>query len=307
MGNQRIMRSRTNVIAVALLLVSLVWPAMPASAHTRPGCTVGSSRAFCEHTHPGGGTPPANPFLVFDKGWGSWSPGSTLCDGVAGGEGRPRIIRNLYWLEGPAVPGLVTTTDFGHSYGSGDIVPNAPLTSGGDPARFGAEGWVWDTGCGGTLVEDLYESVSESLPEPEFGTNPAGIGITGLETWLWYDGAATSIPSFGMEWTDPITGIDYELEARAEIAQYVWDMGDGTTISSPVPGSGDDLPYSKAAGHTYETKGFYDVTLTVTWTGEFRWRTVGDPWPAWQPMTGTWSPSITQTYQVDQIVSRNTG
>lgn len=102
------------------------------------------------------------------------------------------------------------------------------------------------------------------LAEAGLGINPAGDGLTGLETWLWHEGPASEVSV-----APTLRG--YGLVVEAKPVLYRWDMGEGSIYSSPSPGS-EDQP---AANHVYETKGDYEVTMEVVWEGTYEFSGFG--------------------------------
>ena len=106
------------------------------------------------------------------------------------------------------------------------------------------------------------------VPEPR----PESIGIIGLPTWMWVDGAAEN--TWG-----PITRTasagGFTVRATATVKKVVWDLGDGTQVVCFTKGT----PYADSfgrqsspdCGHTYTRQGSYVVTATsywsVTWAG----------------------------------------
>lgn len=75
------------------------------------------------------------------------------------------------------------------------------------------------------------------------------------------------------------TLLDTPVSVRATAQSYHWDLGDGNTIDTEKPGK----PYpSEEISSTYAYEGWYDVTLTTTFTGEFSVNG-GE----WQPIEGT--------------------
>lgn len=69
------------------------------------------------------------------------------------------------------------------------------------------------------------------------------------------------------------------VAVRATPVSYHWDLGDGNTIDTTNPGE----PYpSEAVSATYAQEGWYDVTLTTTFTGQFS--VAGG---SWQDIDGT--------------------
>ena len=97
---------------------------------------------------------------------------------------------------------------------------------------------------------------SVDLPKAAIEIRPS-IPATGMDTKFWAVGATAPI-SVSVElrgWTATTT---------ARPVKYFWTPGDGRTFSSASPRSGADPLI-----HMYETKGDYNVELTVLWTGEF--------------------------------------
>lgn len=79
--------------------------------------------------------------------------------------------------------------------------------------------------------------------------------------------------------TMDMTLLDTPVQVRATPVMYDWDLGDGNTISTTDPGE----PYpSEAVSSTYRYEGWYDVTLTTTFSGQFS--VAGGPW---QDIDGT--------------------
>ena len=79
--------------------------------------------------------------------------------------------------------------------------------------------------------------------------------------------------------TMDMTLLDTPVQVRATPVLYDWDLGDGNTISTTNPGE----PYpSEAVSSTYRYEGWYDVTLTTTFSGQFS--VAGGPW---QDIDGT--------------------
>ncbi|MGO2047560.1 MAG: PKD domain-containing protein [Brachybacterium tyrofermentans] len=67
--------------------------------------------------------------------------------------------------------------------------------------------------------------------------------------------------------------LDTPVAIRATPVSYEWDLGDGNTITTDNPGK----PYpSEVVSGTYSTEGWYDITLTTTFTGQFA--VDGGPW-----------------------------
>ena len=106
------------------------------------------------------------------------------------------------------------------------------------------------------------------VPEPR----PGSIGIIGLPTWMWVQGAAEN--TWG-----PITRTasagGFTVRATAKVKKVVWDMGDGTQVVCFTKGTPYADSYGRQSspdcGHTYTRQGSYAVTATsywsVTWAG----------------------------------------
>ncbi len=73
--------------------------------------------------------------------------------------------------------------------------------------------------------------------------------------------------------------LETPVEVRATPVSYHWDLGDGNTINTDKPGE----PYpSEQVSSEYTYEGWYDITLTTTFEGEFSVNG-GE----WQPIDGT--------------------
>jgi hypothetical protein len=171
-------------------------------------------------------------------------------------------------------------------------VPEAPMRHDGSPAVFDADWLVYDRACIADPGPDMELRVFALVPEFEMGHDPAVRGLVNLETWLWYPGP-TTIEPFSDTWTDPVTGLDFTLEARGFIESYHWDLGDGTTYETNEPGSGDDLPGSEAVEHIWTRTATLSVGAETIWRGEYRTETPGVGWSDWVLMPGTASASDT--------------
>jgi len=145
---------------------------------------------------------------------------------------------------------------------------NTLMVGGADPAD------VWFVHvCVGPPKPNVDEAISALVPDPELGVSPIVRGLTGLETWFWYeqDEPFTGYPFIPLTLTveDEASGVTYTVSAEAWISQYHYDTGDGVTLSSFSPGAdGED---SAAATYMYETTGTYDITWDVSWVGEYTW------------------------------------
>ena len=189
----------------------------------------------------------------------------------------------------------------------------------GSSATIGEDvgvGIVLDTtvgACAGIPGEDLRSVAWDYLKtwllaEPSVELNPAAVGFTGLETYVW----APLPDRIDATLTSPA---GTALQARAWIDQVVVDWGD--TTSSPLVLNESQLgrfsPYPDgSAYHVYETKTcneegqsrcFADVDgypLTVSFRWQAAYRVGTNPWIDIGPVV----PSATLAYPVDEIVAR---
>ncbi len=106
-------------------------------------------------------------------------------------------------------------------------------------------------------IGEIWRAALRQIPPPKIGINPRPTGLTGLETWLWYEGpeelqVATSIGP----WT--VTG-------TARVQDVTFEMGEGRTATATRAGSAAD----PAARYVYQTKGQYRIVATARWGADF--------------------------------------
>ena len=132
--------------------------------------------------------------------------------------------------------------------------------------------------------------------EPDPTVAPNAVGYTGLETYLGVDPPdffSTTIPS-------PVGGGNIDIEISVVTVEIDW--GDGILVSFGEDQWGLLGGYPDGdVFHLYETKDFYDLSVTYNWF--VRWRANGGPWNTIIINPTAW----TATYEVDEIVSRRTG
>ena len=108
-----------------------------------------------------------------------------------------------------------------------------------------------------------------TLPTGGVGMNPDPQGLTGLESWFWYEGDDTH------SWPSPvhegrtadcrILPAPAPVTYSAAITAYEYTIGDSRPAKASASSAGDvDSP---AARHVYRTKGTWQVGLTCTWSG----------------------------------------
>jgi hypothetical protein len=106
-------------------------------------------------------------------------------------------------------------------------------------------------------IGDIWRAALRQIPPPGIGINPRPTGLTGLETWLWYEGPEELQVSASIgPWT--VTG-------TARVQEVVFEMGEGRTARADRAGSESD----PAARYVYETKGQYRIVATARWGADF--------------------------------------
>jgi hypothetical protein len=127
----------------------------------------------------------------------------------------------------------------------------------------------------GRVAPDLAQT---ALPTGDIGVNPHFEQLTGLESWLWWQGQHTTT------WDSPVAvGINADCSTvpaptaepyHATLVTLQWHIDDGrpATYTSDHHGS-EDHP---AVRHTWQTKGRWTVTVTCTWQGHWGQTTTTD-------------------------------
>jgi hypothetical protein len=101
-------------------------------------------------------------------------------------------------------------------------------------------------------VGEVWAAARRDIPAPSIGLNPPRVGLTGLDTWLWYQGTTQVAVSATIgPWT--VTG-------TATLAAVVYETGDGASYTAGVGSAAEP-----AVRHTYETRGIYWITVTAVW------------------------------------------
>ncbi len=295
------MMGRTSLLIVAIVLTSVSTTAPPALADDHNDGCYGGVRLGCNGGNPGDPGSPgdgniSNPY------WGA-----PVVRGLCDWSESALLIYTLYMPDGtPALPGEVDIS----------LYPGARVSNN---RIIKTECVVIDLTPGRAAIEDVVVAETAATGVPTLSTSPIAAGATGLDTWLWYDGT-TEIGPVNVAWTEPLSGIVFQLEGRGWLHQVSWAMGDGADVHSPIAeewltssgvvGSGTD----PAAIHLYEQTpedfgiggDTYPITTTVTWEGEWRYA-VGGVWSAWDAFPGTWTTSTTTPYQVVEIIPVLTG
>lgn len=107
------------------------------------------------------------------------------------------------------------------------------------------------------------------LPTGGLQMNPDPEGVTGLESWFWYDGTTT------LSWPSPVAEgrtadcrilpAPAPVTYTAAISEWHYDIGDSRPATrTATDGGSEDDP---AVRHTYRTKGTWTTAVTCTWRG----------------------------------------
>ncbi|WP_139368598.1 PKD domain-containing protein [Agreia bicolorata] len=128
------------------------------------------------------------------------------------------------------------------------------------------------------------------------GMEPRGFMVVGLPTNFYAD-AQTSVVS--------TTLLGTPAEVRFTPVSFIWDHGDGSTITSGTGGAtwaSLGLPeFSETAtSHVFDRAGDYTISLTILYSAEYR---IGGG--AWQALAGTvpsTSPPLTASAKAAKTV-----
>lgn len=298
-----------RVVTVLLILAALVLGTSTATAGPAPGCKMinpTTGKCVIRATDPArlGGTLPSK--RATEAGTRNQDVATPPSGKAAQGDehGSPCFFTapmGIYMP--PGERGVPCSSDQGtwSNEHSCYLRPMANQPPAGDPAWEGhdsTDGAVYE--CTSDLVPPFHRTVW--LPDPpttpaiapgevaqiaveqmnlhaiRIGITPAPgtIGLVGLPTWLWVDGA--DVTTFG-----PITRTasagGVTVNATARVRQIVWDLGDGTTLACATPGTPYEPRFgtdpSPDCGHTYTTDsgdqpgGVFTVSATSTWVVEW--------------------------------------
>lgn len=93
--------------------------------------------------------------------------------------------------------------------------------------------------------------------------------------------------------------LGFPVEVRASATTYTWDYGDG---SAPLVTTSPGRPYpNHDVHHAYARPGTYTITLTTTWTGEYRIAGAA----TWTPVDGT-ATTTTSVPPISAVEARGT-
>ena len=253
--------------------------------------------------------------------WYEGDPPTLICDdggGGGGGEEPPGPTWTAWTLVGPC--------GGGGGIGGGLIDINTGLLAavrqliGPDDTILDSQLVCIDLDDGETEAWDEVASAVEALPDPEWHSNPDDAiapGLTGLETWIWYD-QATGVGPLTATWVEPVTGLVFGVEGRGWTETVTWDTADGhrydvfaaTWEDHPDLGGSESEP---PVSHVYRTKSSaaghsagYPVGVELLWVGEYRVSVLGI-WTDWARFGSTLTETVTGTYNVVEVRSDLSG
>ncbi len=141
-----------------------------------------------------------------------------------------------------------------------------------------------------------FADVAADVPNAQVNYNPLVVGLTGLDTWLWYEfttpntyslGPKTvSVSAYGREWTLTahawIDAIHWDLDCesqcdfRGPITEWddsgvdlTYDFADTAGQIATVYDGGGPSDDDALAVHLYEEKGDYTVATATVWRGYY--------------------------------------
>ena len=145
-------------------------------------------------------------------------------------------------------------------------------------------------------TEDDFAEVAEGVPSTQVNYNPLVVGLTGLDTWLWYEfdtpdtysiGPLTvSINRYGRTWTLTawawVDSVHWDIDCEVDCSfrgdldaydlsefEYSFDFGDTPGEIAAFYDGGADNEDDALATHLYEEKGFYTVSTATVWRGYY--------------------------------------
>jgi hypothetical protein len=157
------------------------------------------------------------------------------------------------------------------------------------PARGAEPTFAYDsTGCvpipatGDELdvdATDIEAILRGQLPLPVVARDPYVDGLTGLETYFWYDGDLLTPVDHDTDPTTPdragwqatIAHNGITITATLHVTRFTWKVAPGEHVTATVPGT----PDRPAASHSYRTTGSYDLIASTTWAGHYTWTLAG--------------------------------
>ena len=148
------------------------------------------------------------------------------------------------------------------------------------------------------IFDEDYDvvKISDQVPTVQVNHDPLAEGLTGIDTWLWYDftrpGATSqltlqeSVNAYGRDWVlDANAWIDWigwdvdcvvDCDFRGMLVDYnvdqidhIIDFDDTTHSPAPFYDGGTNAEGESAATHVYEVKGDYTLSTVTVWRGYY--------------------------------------
>jgi hypothetical protein len=127
-------------------------------------------------------------------------------------------------------------------------------------------------------------------PKPHMKLAPSRVALTGLPSYFWLRPKPHAIVARAQAGALVVV-------AQARPVQYVWNFGDGRSLTTTRPGRRWTKKRRGNVSHLYETRGRYTLRARIIW--EARWRTLGGRWAH----LGYFSTSSSRGYGVRQVLA----
>ena len=140
-----------------------------------------------------------------------------------------------------------------------------------------------------------FANITDRVPGTQDNVNPTVTGMTGLETWLWYDFSApqshtlatiVSVNARGRTWVLDMTAwvdeVWWDVDCQTDCSyngtraafnesgiDYVLDLPDDDWQPATVFDGGEEGEGQAAYDHLYRTKGDYIVSTSTVWQGVY--------------------------------------
>ena len=253
---------RVAILALVLALAATVAGPLPATAQEGPCTGIDRSGTRCRLSDGAAPAPAAGEVVVRSSGAAGPTfqviAGITPCEAAGGAGWTPQEPLSAVFFDIPLFLGAAPFTEPGQLALAELILPSGVATD---------TGYLSCVGDGDPLPAPppapptTAEIWDEALTfEPEVNLDPFVRGLTGLETFMWYEGPTVDsvVLSLG----------GYTVNAAIETDAYRWDMDgpdrDGEHVyQSTSPGSAD----APAADHTYALSASMTVVHEVDWSG----------------------------------------
>ena len=142
----------------------------------------------------------------------------------------------------------------------------------------------------GPLVAEAYDRARSLAGAPQLELVPQRAGITGLPTYVWLGRRPPVVSATAV--AGPLS-----VTAEGRPVAYVWDFGDGTTVTTEHHGRPWTPRVPGSIGHLYEAKGTYPLSVEVLY--QARWRIGGGPW---RPL-GYFTTASGVDYPVQEVIA----